>query len=493
MRCKNIFIIIFSLFFLGTFISITSASFTLSNSGNSITTEYEASGYLEADINISFLNQPLDSVFQDSLNNSIELSDLLSENPGYFYIFSDSENTTISSAFQILKLGYADFQMPSAVDSFTYQLNLSKGEVNEEVFKRTFEIKSIGSSVEDALNEKYSELNKSKTEIKGYDFFVQKALNKFLNITLIENNLEELEIKYENAETDEEYTEILDNISAINLPTNMLETISVNDISFYPKEENINLEILAEIGGGSYTNEDKYIDAIYMWNINNLVTTMSFREVDITYKGNEKYKLKIFDFQFDKTNMNEDTYFIIQKMGGTEFEDLDYPLAESNGYLYLNLNEISNEIIFSTTTNINFLDVPVFISPSIETLDSQKIGTFERWEKKPKWALFIILIVLLVLIAGIAYVLLQMWYRRKYEAHLFKTRNNLYNLMIYIENSKRKGMPKEEVMKNLKKAGWAKEQIDYAIRKYEDKKIPGIVHKPLNMGPQETKNISEKR
>lgn len=493
MRCRNVFVAFIVVFFVFLInieaMGIVSASFTLSEEGSLLVTEYGISDYLEADMNISFFNESLNSTFEDSEGNSIQLGALLAGAPEYFYIFYDTSNTTISSAFQILTLTGVGFQMPSTTGNITYQLNLSE----ENIFEEIVEITEPGDSIEEILNEKQNSLNELKTEISEYDFFVQDALNEFLNTTETENKLLELEAQYENAETNEEYDAILENLSAVKIPNSIDREISVNSVIFYPERENVNLDILSEIGGGGYTNAEKYFDLIFLWNTENLPTTITFREIRIRYPNNEEYALKVFRFEFDKTNLEEEAYFIAEKMENIEFEDLEYQLGETNGYLYLTINDVSDTVVFSTTEEMDFLYVPVFISPSIDSLNSMAIGPVEPWKKTPRWALFTVLIIILLMIGVVAYILIQMWYRRRYEAHLFKTRNNLYNIMIYIQNAKKRGMQKEEIIKNLKKAGWTREQINYAIRKYENKKIIGIIHKPLNMGSEETKKNSQKK
>ena len=57
--------------------------------------------------------------------------------------------------------------------------------------------------------------------------------------------------------------------------------------------------------------------------------------------------------------------------------------------------------------------------------------------------------------------------------------------MTYIQNAKKKGMPRDEIIKNLKKADWTGEQIRYALNKYEGKKIAGIIERPFNKVMQE--------
>jgi hypothetical protein len=463
-------------------IGLCSASFTFSENGSKIITQYETNDYVEIDLNISFFNQPLNSSFSDSLGNSINLGNLLNMNPDYEYRYYDLTNTTINSAFQILKLEDANFPVPGATGNLTYKLNLG----GQEVFQKTFNVMSNNNLIQKTLNTKKSQLNISKNEIAKYDLFVQKVLNQAMNITSSENTLEELEFQYENAETNEEYTEILNNLSLIKIPTGISQTINTNSIVFYARDQDINLAILREIGGGNYEGQtSEYVDAIKYWNNENLDTYLTFKEIVISYGSNEKINLRIFRFEFGANKGNEDVvYLILPKMENMIFQDiLPSQIGESSsGYIYINIMEVSDNVLFSTTQDVNFLDIPAFISPPLDSLEP--ITVIEPDSVEPitsRWFLFGMMIFLILIIGTITYILLQMWYRKKYETFLFKNRNNLFNIMTYIQTAKKKEMSNEEIAKNLKKAGWTGEQTNYAIRKYEGKKIVGIIHRPLNM------------
>jgi len=474
MRCKIIFAFIFTLFLIG----IASASFSFSEKGSSMNNQYEIFDYLKAKINISFQNESLNSTFNDSLGNSIKLGTLLDRISGYDYAFNDSTHKTIDSGFQILEFDRANFLMPGTAGNFIYQLNFS----GVQIFNKTIEITSPGSSVREKIDEKYIKLSISKAEIKKYDLFVQKILNEFLNITSLEDDLKKIETQYASADTDEEYDGVLENLSYIKIPGEISEAVETNSITFYPNREIINLEILKSIGGGDYgESEEGYIDSIYFWNEDNLKTKITFKEILINYGLNEEVTLSIFQFEFDKRNMKDDAYFILEKISDLKFEG-NYSPAEESGYIYINFNDISDKIIFSTTEDIDFLNVPAFISPALDNLNPIEVGDYidtQKENKLSKWVLFGLIIFLLALIALVTYIILQTWYRRKYENYLFKNRNNLYNIMTYIQNAKKKGMERGEIIKNLKKADWTGEQINYALRKYEGKKIIGIIEKPF--------------
>lgn len=484
MRCRSIFILVFAVFFIG----LASASFEFSENGSSIVEKYQPSETLKADLNISFLNQSLNSNFTDSFGNYIYLNELLEENEDYHTIFFDLSNTSISSAFQTLSFNFTEFQMPSIEGNFNYIITLN----GEEVFEKTFEISSSETAIEEALEEKKSLLNASKHEISTYDGYTQNLLREYLNTTRIEPELEYIEENYESLTT-EEQEELLNNISLIKIPTDIRQISYTEPITFYSERGIIDLEVLAGINGGVFSgNEQEYLDAIFLWNTQNLITKVVYKEVEIEYSEEEKERLNIFLFTFERIGNPEEAYIVVENTGDIIFEDVTLPIQEQTGYLYLSLNEVYGTLGMVTKANYNFMNFPLFVSPAIDSLTPINVGNYERWEAQKKWMLFGLILFLVLFIGAITYILLQIWYRKKYETYLFKTKNNMYNIMIYIHNSKLKGIPKEEIEKNLKKAGWAKEQISYAMQKYHGKKIAGMIHQPMNIGSQEPKKEIKK-
>ena len=88
-----------------------------------------------------------------------------------------------------------------------------------------------------------------------------------------------------------------------------------------------------------------------------------------------------------------------------------------------------------------------------------------------KWIIFVIIALIIIIVWLIVWVLIKLWYKRKYENYLFKNRNNLYNLLNYIDGEKKKGLKEREIASKLRKAGWNYEQVGYALKKYSGKKI----------------------
>jgi len=451
------------------------SSFDFSQKGSIIGKLYLTADYLNAKINISFHNESIYSILEDSLGNSIELIDLLEDNSNYDYDFNNSAETTLDSKFQILDLDLANFSMPEAIGSFDYQLNFS----GIELFQEEFEI-IMDNSIKSKIDKKYKLLNESKKEIEKYPLDMRKILNDFLNIKNIEEELISLGKEYSNSNGTEKYNQILENLSYLEIPEEMEEITSADGITFYPKKENINLDFLEDTFGGDYENNAQgYINAIQFWNLESLDTKINFKEILVKYDSGDEISLGLFEFEFDAKNLKEDAYFIIENQN-VIFGD-EYSPTEEEGYLYFNIREIPSKISFYSDELIDLTNLPAFISPALSDLNSTDLEYTEGDEdaKTSKWILFGLIIFLLILVAIITYIMIQIWYKKKYENYLFKTRNNLYNIMTYIQTSKKKGLERSNIIRNLKKSGWNGEQINYALRKYEGKKILGIIENPF--------------
>lgn len=60
--------------------------------------------------------------------------------------------------------------------------------------------------------------------------------------------------------------------------------------------------------------------------------------------------------------------------------------------------------------------------------------------------------------------------KKKYELHLFKSEQELQNLIESIKNSRDNNISYNEITDKLIKHGWSKEQINYAIKKSRGEK-----------------------
>lgn len=322
------------------------------------------------------------------------------------------------------------------------------------------------------LQEKKTNLNTIKTQIKTFPEFEQEILEETLDISLTEGILNSSEIANTNAETEEDYQAILKDLLEIRIPQTVFLSATADSILFYPEKTSINIDILTEIAGGTYesSKEDKYIDAVLGWNIQNVDTTMKYKEITASFKDYEGPLFKSFEIDITKkAGSEDDPYIILKKIDGLTFAD-DYSEEEESGYFYIHLVEESKKIIFSTTEDVDFINLPIFVSPGINKLSLTEFNFIDPKGKLKKWVFFILIISLLLIIGAVFWIILNAWYKKKYENYLFKNKNNLYNLFAWIGNAKKRGLGEGELKTQLKKAGWSSEQLRYVLKKYSGKK-----------------------
>ena len=76
------------------------------------------------------------------------------------------------------------------------------------------------------------------------------------------------------------------------------------------------------------------------------------------------------------------------------------------------------------------------------------------------------------------YIILQEWYKRYYEKHLFKDKNQLFNLMAFMKNAEAQQLKKDDVFNRLRQFKWSKEHLVYAWNKLHGKRT-GMWEIPL--------------
>ncbi len=366
-----------------------------------------------------------------------------------------------------------------------HNLTLTVRDKNNRSSSKTIEINVI--SPEEEINKSIQKLRNSITSIKSslntLPLFYQESLETALDIDNVESSLTQIEREFGNASTQEEYLEIISSLSEIELPSTAAITKEANSIIFFPQREDINLDILESIGTGTYEieREQDYIDAVISWHQKNVEIKVSHKEISGVSQGISEPLLNIFELSIEeKEPLSESPYLIIKDMENLIFKE-NYGQEKALGYNNIIIEPGQGTITFSTTEDIDFIDLPAFISPSLDKIKPVKACEGESCIPEPntkKWWYFAIIILSILVGAYIIYAVLYNWYKYKYEMHLFKNRNNLFNLVTYINNQKRRGEPDNEIIKRLKNEKWTSEQINYVMRKYVGKRT-GMIELPL--------------
>jgi len=395
----------------------------------------------------------------------------------YEWDFGDSATeTTIINTVEHTYSSTGQFEL-------TVKVTDSNGLSSSKTF--SINVESPEQAVNITLNKKLEDVKNVKKKIESYPMFYQNSLNSMLNISDKENILKGLVADNEAALTDDDFIAIMNELLALEIPNSIVETKKADMISFSPNKENINIDILKMIGEGEYDEADKekYVDAVFFWNQGNMDTKLSFKQ--ISAKFDDRLEPIITGFELKATKKEElknlmySPYLILKEMEGLQFEK-DYSETSDSGYVYISLKDPESKITFITTEDIEFSELPLFISPEINRLEIvEGVNLVESEEEGFRWGVFILFMFLLIFIGLAAYIFMQEWYKRKYETYLFKDRNNLYNIVSYIENSKKSGIDDKEIDSKLKKSGWNSEQRAYAMNKYLGKRT-GMLEIPID-------------
>src|SRR3989339_236456 len=375
-----------------------------------------------------------------------------------------------------------------------YDITVTITDSKQRVVSKTFSV-TVGSPkeiIEEILAGKQADLSNVLTQINTFTPFVKKGLEESLDTYNIEGELKGIQTEFYGASSVEEYNVVLVKLLAMDIPKYLVQSMKTDKISFYPTSQNINLDILQLIGGGDYSiqGEEAYIKAIQRWGQTNLDVKIIFEGYDVGYESSIDSVLKVFTIEITKKGEIVHTpYLILKKLENLKLKE-NYLDKEESGYIVIELIDPSYEIVFSTTENVDFTNLPLFISPALERLNLEEEVKLAE-EKKFKLFLFMFILFLLIILGIVAYIILQEWYKKKYEDYLFKNKNHLFNLINYIQNAKQSGMSDQDITLNLKKEGWTMEQITYVLRKYAGKRT-GMVEIPHKELFEKLKNLPSK-
>ncbi len=409
------------------------------------------------------------AAFPTEFTADIETFDSLVPIINYQWNFGDNQTST--TATNIATHTY------NAIGSYTLSLTIT--DAQGQTSTKSFEVKvaTPKEAVNTLLKRNFENLNNIKTTIDALTPFERDSLNSVLDFDNLEIQLSSVQQKNATAVSDGDYVSAMSELVALKIPESIETTKSVESVLFYPPRESVNLNILQKIGGGDYIgNEEKYTDAIVAWELINTKTMLSSKEFTASYENNNEEVLNTFELDINDGASLEGTYLIMPKFEGLFFAQ-DYSQKEEGSNIYMQING-GEKIIFATTENIEFAELPAFISPPLSKLSIQK-GFIIDTEKISKQTLIILVILLVTFIGFIIYLVMQQWYKKKYENYLFKSKNDLYNLVSYIQNMKKQGVDDGKVSAGLKKSGWNSEQVTYIIKKYYGKRT-GMFEIPLS-------------
>ncbi len=221
----------------------------------------------------------------------------------------------------------------------------------------------------------------------------------------------------------------------------------------------------------------------------NLAITANSRVIGVVDENNKKEDIAtIIAVKLKPTTELSEVYFVVLAPYDSATFASDYgqrKTVDSIGFVFNNLG-VEQSISFALPDKVDISQLAMFASPYMSELEiSEQVvcnnngicekNLGENWKNcrqdcKPV-GLAVFLIIIILGIMFVLYIFLQNWYKTKYEKYLFKSPEDMHNLILFVTNSLRKSEEKKNIKEKLKQAGWKTEQIDYVFKKIEGEKI----------------------
>ncbi len=412
--------------------------------------------------------------------NTLSPTTTFSKFPTYFNVFvTNVGNATIRTYTWDFNGEIFTTTKPSASYIFDdvgiFPVEVTIEDTAGRISSKTFNV-NVGSytgAYPSKMNKTKADIARIEAQLANFSQFEQDGIKKVVDPTKLKANITTVETMYGQGQREEAIALWL----SLNIPESIVAGVRTSYVPIYPKKENINIDAV----GGTYdaSKESQYVNAISEWYTTNIDGQVKYSKIVGRYEGDvEEQILNVIELKASKKKtMNYSSTIYVE-----ELDDLDFAASYGeqidSGYAKIPFDTQEKTITFSTTEEVDFLDIPVFISPALSNL--VLIGDVTEEERGMRWALFILLIFFLLLAGFIVYIVLQQWYKTKYETYLFKNRNYLFNLITYIQNSKKKGVSDAEITKKLRKQGWTSEQITYVMKKYIGKRTGMIWEVPID-------------
>ncbi len=358
---------------------------------------------------------------------------------------------------------------------------------------KTFQV-SIGSP-RDILNRtiasKKSYLQAVNAQIAAAPSWYGGILEKEVDISGAEASIKDYENQFKAATSDTEYVDIMAKVKSLAVPSALYDLEVSRDYALSTDVNDISPEYVEKIGGGLYSKEDTepMRDAIWNWQGENLAMVANSRIIGAMMDdGSKRDILTLIDFSIiPKVQNLSEVFFIIALPPSKLKFSTDYGQKELENAVGFDFKEFNGmEISFAVYGEAGLENLVAFAAPYLTELPAAikeicnsnrecEPSLGENWKNcrhdcKPiGWAIFFSILALIFI--GIIYIVLQRWYKTKYESYLFKNRMDLVNITVFTKKSLDTGMNEMEVREKLKNAGWTGEQIDYCFESLKGKRI----------------------
>jgi len=456
-------------------------------------------------------------IFEESLN--IAESFAFDVSPK-FVSFGQSTNFVVETSENITKStwDFGDGSSSETVDGKTLQHTyLEQGILKLEIVierndgvtaKKSFSIvvgdaKEVANLTIQKYNRRIGSLGPA---IESYPDWINLEIKKNFDVDSLASSLETIEKNYEESFSDEDYQTVMRSLIGLDIPKNITTTKrSENVFPLAIGYENMNPNYIEDLSDKTAENSAELREAIGGWMNTFYDSTISFEQISAVYDDDSDVLMSKFEINTapvlepkDSSGKDYNPFLILGygiEDNGKFKKDYNQKSLGSGTYIALKNEKVNEVFEFVVFTEYDVENFGAYISPNINRLgviefvegcDYDGICEKDEGENKKscpddcktRWSWFTIWITIVLFSGLIIYIVLQEWYKKHYEKTLFKDKNDLYNIITFVYNSRKSGLSNSEIRSKLRGSGWTGEKINYIMKKIDGRKT-GLYEIPL--------------
>jgi PKD repeat protein len=371
----------------------------------------------------------------------------------------------------------------------SYELVLSAENSNGQANK-TFFISVISPAfyINSSLNILSSRLSSFSSAINNLPGVVKNYIEDSLNLSSVSAEISSLKNDYENAAGDsEKYIEIANNLNDIYIPDSANLSSKLSG-SFIVNPDVISIGDMNRLSNQGFeaSKADDIKNSLPKWFGDSLDASLDARVYSYVLNKKAQAGFSYIKVELTAKKALEKLFVIANKKiaaSNLNIADVD----SGSGIIIDSLGEGEKktiEILFSG--GFDAAEIPVYmfpvksiLLPEINVSGCNNNGKCdedrgENWKNcrndcKP-WAKAFLYILIVLFFVFIVYIILQEWYKKKYQGYLFKNKNELYNIISFMSNAEKSGLKKEDIFAKLNEKKWDYEKINFAYKKFKGKR-----------------------
>ena len=373
-------------------------------------------------------------------------------------------------------------------------------------------------------------LENLEPEIEAYPSWINVEIKRMIDLDSLSTSLGVLEKNYNESVSDEDYQTVMLELIGLKIPKNIAITKSGPDLPLVAGHENINLNYIEELSGKSSDDFSELGKTIIGWMNAFYDSVISFEQISAVYDGDSdvlisKFKIETLPIMKlkDPDERDYNPFLIlgydIENNGKFKSDHLQKTIG-SGTYISLKSGKENEIFEFAVFTEYEAENFGAYISPKIDRLgiivlstcgdgvcssEENKTDCPADCKTRKGWSL--IWMSVLLFLALITYIAMQEWYKKYYEKSLFGNKNDLYNVVTFVYNSRKSELTNSDIRIKLQSVGWSGEKITYIMRKidghrtgmfeipifkmFENRKVKKEIEKRQGGAPVDTRFIKQ--